>query len=114
MKTNANELRGKAHPLYRRYAGQAECQPAHIDIDLTNRTAYAAINGEVGNAVPMTVWRGEVTRIEVSPYVDGDALSDWLDANHDLLTALCDAGVRDGRDEIVRDIEERLSMLPHV
>ena len=58
IKTNAEEIRAEFAPLYLRYSGQTNPQPAHIEIDPEEKTITAEANPEIGNAVPMNVWHG--------------------------------------------------------
>lgn len=44
--------------LYRHYDGQTEPQEAYIELDTQNETLSATYNGEIGNAVPFTVYHG--------------------------------------------------------
>jgi hypothetical protein len=44
--------------LYRHYDGQSEPQPAYIELDTQAGTLRATYNGEIGNAVPFTVYHG--------------------------------------------------------
>lgn len=48
--------------LYRQYPGQTSPQPAHIELDPATRTLSAGINPEIGNAVPVSIFRGRILR----------------------------------------------------
>ena len=77
--TNADELRTQFAPLYRRYPGQLDPQPVHIEIDPAERTMTAGINYEIGNAVPVDVWHGVRLRIAGSRYMTGAGWAALLD-----------------------------------
>ena len=79
MKTNADELRTQFAPLYRRYPGQIDPQPVHIEIDPEKRTLTAGINYEIGSAVPVDVWHGVRLRIAGSRYMTGAGWAALLD-----------------------------------
>ena len=48
---------GKLHPLYVHYDGQIQPQPAYVEFDTRTGDLSADWNGEIGNAVPMDVWK---------------------------------------------------------
>lgn len=48
---------GKLHPLYVHYDGQVWPQPAYVEFDTRTGDLSADWNGEIGNAVPMDVWK---------------------------------------------------------
>ncbi|MER6109285.1 hypothetical protein [Streptomyces hirsutus] len=58
--------------LFRHYDGQTEAQDAYIELDLANGTLLADYNGEIGNAVPFTVYHG-IDRRYAIPILTGDA-----------------------------------------
>lgn len=53
--------------LYNRYQGQSEPQPCYVSLDLRDGELTASWNGEIGNAVPFTVWHGVVRRYTIPP-----------------------------------------------
>lgn len=57
MSVRTIEAAGKA-PVFRLYEGQSSPQPAFIELDCAESTLGAKVNGEVGNAVPFSVWHG--------------------------------------------------------
>ena len=60
-------LEGPADALYHRYPGQTETQGCFIALSLTTGQMWAGWNGEIGNAVPATVWHGLVRRYPIPP-----------------------------------------------
>ncbi|KNE83336.1 hypothetical protein AB0B04_19340 [Streptomyces xinghaiensis] len=58
--------------LYRQYDGQFEAQPAYIELDLREGTLLADYNGEIGNAVPFSVYYGFERRYGI-PVLTADA-----------------------------------------
>jgi hypothetical protein len=71
IQTNAEELCSDFAPLYRRYSGQINAQPAHIEIDPEKKIISAEINQEIGNAVPIRTWNGRAYRVTVSALLSG-------------------------------------------
>jgi transcriptional regulator with XRE-family HTH domain len=58
--------------LYRHYDGQHEPQDAYIELDTQNETLSATYNGEIGNAIPFTVYHGLDRRYGI-PILTADA-----------------------------------------
>lgn len=65
-------------PLYARYPQQYNTQPAYVEINPTARTISADYSGEIGNAVPMSVWHGRIIRISVPAEIHGPSLAEYL------------------------------------
>lgn len=63
MKTNIDTLEGTA-PLYVQYGGQSQPQGAYVEIHADGSVYYES-NGEIGNAVPVSVWHRRVLRITI-------------------------------------------------
>lgn len=61
-------------PLYDRYRGQSEPQPAHLEINTETGVAVFETSGEIGNGVPMRVWHGIDRRVSCSCYLTGAQL----------------------------------------
>lgn len=59
-----NLMKSKA-PLYHRYPGQTSEQGAYIEIRCASGTILADWNGEIGNAVPFSVWHGHDRRYDI-------------------------------------------------
>ena len=55
------------HPLYHHFDGQLFPQPAYLEIDLDAKSLRAGWSEEIGGAVPMRVWEGEVLRFRINP-----------------------------------------------
>jgi len=58
------ELKGKFQ-LACQYPNQYNPQPCYIELDLRNETLTADYNGEIGNAVPFSVWHGHEQRYPI-------------------------------------------------
>ena len=67
MKCSVSHLdTGKLHPLHAHYRGQYEPQPAYAEFNTRTGSLTAGWDGEIGNAVPMDVWEGELLRWPIS------------------------------------------------
>lgn len=64
-------------PLYRRYSGQTQPQPAFVALTEFG-IVHADFSGEIGTAVPMDVWHGRTLRWTVPADVRGSALAELL------------------------------------
>lgn len=62
-----------AAPVYEKYDGQLQPQPAYIRMD-EDGEIDAWVNGEIGNAVPASIWNGRTLTWRVPSNVRGDAL----------------------------------------
>lgn len=71
------ELAEEQAPVYERYPGQTEAQPAHISLDEDGEVSVSS-DPEIGGAVPMNVWHGRVRRYRIPCDVKGKALADFL------------------------------------
>lgn len=65
-------------PVYHRYHQQSEPQGAYVEVNIEDGTVDADWNGEVGNAVPCSIWHGRVLRFPISPYMTGRDISSLL------------------------------------
>jgi len=77
-------------PLYYRYACQADCQDAYVELDVESEELTADYDGEIGNAVPSSVWHNRVLRFPCSPYLSVSDLEDLLDKVLPLAQIVCD------------------------
>ncbi len=64
---------------YVKYPIQCEPQGAYIEIDCANETISSSHNGEIGSAVPFSVWHGHDQRFSISPYLTVDAINELID-----------------------------------
>ena len=92
--TNAAEMQGLA-PLYKRFPGQIDPQPVHIEINPAERTMTAAYNPEIGDTVPVDVWHGVRLRIAGSRYMTG---ADWVALLNDAKVLSLAAEICDGHE----------------
>lgn len=81
LATNSATLREILAPLYCRFPGELEPQGAYIEITTRTRELTADYSGEIGFAIPMSVYHGQVIRIPVTPYLNGAVLADLLDSD---------------------------------
>jgi hypothetical protein len=93
--SNLDRLEGKA-PLYQKYSGQFNPQPAYIELDCRNGELMADYSGEIGNAVPFYYWHGLAVRWDVSAETSGASIRE-LFANQGFLET-CQR-ILDGFDE---------------
>lgn len=63
--------------LHCHYNGQTSAQPAYIELDLREGTLHATYNGEIGNAVPGTVYHGFQRRYTI-PVLTGQAANEAM------------------------------------
>lgn len=73
-------------PVYMQYAGQCQPQGAFITLD-ADGTVSADYSGEIGNAVPASVWNGLDKRISISPFASAHGLQQ-LFADKDFIAAV--------------------------
>lgn len=74
-----NLRRGELAPLYRRFSGQYQPQPAYVSLD-EDGNVHADYCGIIGSGQPMDVWHGRTRRWGVNPEVNGDRLADLLES----------------------------------
>lgn len=87
MKIITNNLDEKA-PVYHKYPGQINPQPAFIELDCRGEGKLMAdYSGEIGNAVPCYYWNGLAVRWGISSETSGDSLKTIFE-NEELL-AIC-------------------------
>jgi hypothetical protein len=53
---------------YYRYPGQTNPQDVFLNIDTEKNKIWIAFNSEIGNAIPITVWNGQIRRYQISAY----------------------------------------------
>ncbi len=77
--------------LYHRYDGQTRPQGVYLELDPVARTLRADWNGEIGNAVPVSVWHHRILRYNLdSPCYTAATLRQILDAVAPLAERVCD------------------------
>jgi len=65
-------------PLYCRFAGQYNEQPAYIEIDMESETICADYCGEVGNGLPSNVWEKRALRFRISNKITGETANNVM------------------------------------
>ncbi|TQV62730.1 MAG: hypothetical protein FNT15_05840, partial [Sulfurovum sp.] len=76
---NTTNLRNELIPLYEKYSGQFNEQPAYVEMD-EDGNVCADYSGEIGNAEPMSVWNGRTLQWSVDAAANGDSLADLLES----------------------------------
>lgn len=77
--------------LYNKYPGQHQPQDTYLELDPADETLRADWNGEIGNAVPFTVWHGTIRRYTLSsPYLKADAINALMDEIAPFAQRVCD------------------------
>lgn len=76
---------GEIAPLLVQYASEHAPQPANIHLDLETGQVWAAANGEIGNAVPATVFNGTERTYAINPNLTTDQVASVLDDAAELL-----------------------------
>jgi len=74
---DTSNLAGRLAPLYCKYSGQTNEQPAYIEM-AENGDVTADYSGETGNAVPADVWHKRALRWGICAQANGDALAEFL------------------------------------
>ncbi len=67
-------------PLFRQYDGQTGPQDAFVEIDGEDRDAFASYNAEIGNAIPVYVWKNKSRRVPAPVYLRGKKVADYIKA----------------------------------
>ena len=87
MKTTDYEIEGLRVSLplrvaqYRyQYPGQFRHQSAYIELDPSDKTLRCDWNGEIGNAVPFSVYHGRVLRFSFPPFTKLQDVRDTMKA----------------------------------
>jgi hypothetical protein len=80
----------KKAPLFAQYDGQMQPQPAYIEVKPEARTVSADWSGEIGNAVPVTVWNNQELRFPVPANVRGSALIEFCEEHKADFARICD------------------------
>lgn len=76
---HTGNLRGQLAPLYRRFSGRYQPQPAYVTLD-KDGNVRANYCGLIGAGQPMDVWLGLTRRWGVNPEVNGDQIADLLES----------------------------------
>lgn len=77
---HTDNLRGELAPLYRRFSGQYQPQPAYVSLD-KDGNVRADYCGIIGAGQPMDVWLGLTRRWSVNPEANGDQIADLLESD---------------------------------
>ena len=99
-------------PLYCRYDGQLQTQPAFVELDTRSGEYFFDYSSIVGNGVPEDVVNGVILRFNVNPCLSSDALKDAEDSDElqQLMQQALDAENSDN-EYLFHDIEAALSHL---
>lgn len=77
-------------PVYSHYAGQILPQPAFISLDCRTGEVSADYSGEIGNAVPSTVWHGLELRFTINSMATADDITTMIEDNMSRFQAIVD------------------------
>ena len=79
IRNDLQALRQQAAPLYHKYPRQHQPQGAYIELDCQTGAVAADWNGEIGNAIPFSVYHGHDRRYAVPCEITGKALAELLE-----------------------------------
>ena len=71
-------LMGKEETVFHHYDGQYQPQPAYLEIDFEKKGITADYSGEIGNAVPSTVFHGIRHRANINPLLTSESINELL------------------------------------
>jgi hypothetical protein len=74
-----NHVADKKAPLYHVYPQQMQPQGAYIELDCKTGQMIADWNGEIGNAIPFSVYHGHDRRWPVPNNMSADAINSLMD-----------------------------------
>lgn len=77
-------------PVYAQYGGQCMPQPAYLELDIRDGKLTADYSGEVGNAVPSSVWHDLVLRFKLMPETTADQIEKIINENAEMLQKILD------------------------
>jgi hypothetical protein len=114
--------------LYQQYPGQSEPQGTYLELDPGARALSANYDAEIGGAVPVAVWHGQILRYALpSPYLRAEMIGEIMDEIAPLAKRVCDGhetvwggsnnvgqlseDAREAEQEIERILEERGAQL---
>lgn len=66
-------------PLYAKYAGQINPQPAYVTLDLESGFVDADYSGDVGNGMPESVWNNRTLRWSINTQLSGSQVQELLE-----------------------------------
>jgi hypothetical protein len=112
---NASE-KTERFPVYCKYPGQFNAQPAFITLDLEDGDIDADYTSEIGNAVPARVWHGIVIRFAINPQSTADQIEQIINDNAEAFQQILDGAdvVWDGNNYVgklnaeAQEVYERL------
>lgn len=76
--------------FYCRYAREIYPQPAYVLLNCDTGKISADYSGEIGNAVPLSVWNRRVLRWQIDPAATGRAVAARIAENLDLFQQILD------------------------
>src|SRR5690606_32925100 len=77
-------------PVYAKYDGQPHPQPAYLELNTRTGELTAAYSGEIGNAVPMTVYHGIELRWAIHPESKASKISAAIESLSDMFQLVLD------------------------
>ncbi|WP_276681533.1 hypothetical protein [Thalassolituus oleivorans] len=68
-------------PVYAKYEGQHQPQPAFLELDIRDGSLTADYSGEIGNAVPVDVWNNLILRFTLQPETTAEEIERIIEEN---------------------------------
>jgi len=89
--------------IYCRYDRQSTAQPCYVELDCRSGVLTASYNAEIGNAIPMDVYRRHIRQYSI-PLLTPAAVNDLLESLHPLAQRVVDGYTSkwDGNNNIAR------------
>ncbi|MGL6121471.1 MAG: hypothetical protein ACRC1W_00235 [Shewanella sp.] len=77
-------------PVYAQYAGQSYPQPAYLTLDIRSGELDADYSGEIGNAVPVSVWNDITLRFALMSETTADQIAEIIERNAAMFQEILD------------------------
>jgi len=95
------------HPLYHKYAGQQEAQPAFLELDTEEETLTADWYGYSGGCT-MRVWDGRDIWFYISPHLTADEINRLMKSIAPDCEAILGEECKETRAELIQALEWKL------
>lgn len=80
----------KRFPVYAKYEGQHQAQPAYLELDICDGSLTADYSGEIGNAVPVRVWNNLILRFSLMPETTAEEVARIIEENKETFQKILD------------------------
>lgn len=101
-------------PVYCKYAGQQQPQPAYIELDLREAPKLSAgYNPEIGNGLPIYVWRGDAIRWPIDPHTSHESIEslETHEGFQEAVKEIIDGVDVEGNERYIEDILTELDVI---